>query len=56
MMIVMIVMMVMLDYDDYAGDDCENYIHRQSLLSNIVKEVLNGLTRIVGWGLTTLVR
>ena len=25
------------------------------MLNNIVKEVLNGLTRIVGWGLTTLV-
>ena len=24
-------------------------------MNNIVKEVLNGLTRIVGWGLTTLV-
>ena len=25
------------------------------MLNNIVKEMLNGLTRIVGWGLTTLV-
>ena len=24
-------------------------------MNNIVKEILNGLTRIVGWGLTTLV-
>ena len=24
-------------------------------MNNIVKEMLNGLTRIVGWGLTTLV-
>ena len=29
---------------------------RQDILGNIVKEVLNGVTRIVGWGLTTLVR
>jgi len=28
---------------------------RQDILGNIVKEVLNGVTRIVGWGLTTLV-
>ena len=25
------------------------------MLNNIVKEILNGVTRIVGWGLTTLV-
>ena len=29
---------------------------RQGVLNNIVKEVLNAVTRIVGWGLTTLVR
>ena len=28
---------------------------RQSVLNNIVKEMLNAVTRIVGWGLTTLV-